>query len=309
MIAAAAVHAYNTSSAVGAVSSCLQACHKALRISKITVIEQEYDKALAKVATLEQKTALKKVAAISLPELNAVVHGAVVNGERREGWGGRDMPLVLRQMALQMELSFYKLLHFSCMAIVNLFFVYLMGKSFAFKLVKRKNDQSGNLPWLVVAWTAKDCLAQRFRDFVIDTNPGLVIPAWGFARSKNFLIQTDRPVGAQAHRTFALQEVPEIGRGLRHQWHWIAADLLREEGTRRRVQALGRAIAAGDEALLEVHAEVGKDLCVTVVSSRWRHSLVEEWRLEGSPHGNGMLEDARSRARIPGDGAGGTAQV
>ena len=108
----------------------------------------------SKVATLERKTALKKVAAISLTELNAVVHGAVVDGERREGWGGRDMPMVLGQMALQMELSFFKLLRFSCMAIVNLFFVYWMGKSFAFKLVKCQNDQSGHLPWLVVAWTA-----------------------------------------------------------------------------------------------------------------------------------------------------------
>ena len=96
MVTAVAVHAYNTSSAVGAVLSCLQACHKALQMSQIADIEQEYDTALAKVATLERKTALKKVAAISLPELNAVVHGAVVDGELREGWGGRDMPLVLR---------------------------------------------------------------------------------------------------------------------------------------------------------------------------------------------------------------------
>ena len=119
-------------------------------MSQITIIEQEYNTALEKVATLERKTKLKKVAAISLLELNAVVHGAVIYGERREGWGGRNMLLVLPQMALQMELSFYKLLRFSWMAIVNLFFVYWMGKSFTFKLVKRKNDQSGNLPWLVV---------------------------------------------------------------------------------------------------------------------------------------------------------------
>jgi hypothetical protein len=95
MVTAPAVLAYNTSSAVGAVSSCLQACHKALRLSQITVLEQEYDSALAKVATLERKTALKKVAAISLPELNAVVHSAVIERQRREGWGGRDMPIVL----------------------------------------------------------------------------------------------------------------------------------------------------------------------------------------------------------------------
>ena len=107
------------------------------------------------------------------------------------------MPIVLGQMALQMELSFYKLLRFSCVAIVNLFFVYWMGKSFALKLVKRKNDQSGHLPWLVVAWTSKDCLAQRFKDFVLDTNPGLVIPTWGFARSKKFVF---RLIGPPAHK-------------------------------------------------------------------------------------------------------------
>jgi hypothetical protein len=197
MVTAAALHAYNTSSAVGAVSSCLQACHKALRMSQIAVIKQEYDMALTKFATLERKTALKKVAAISLTELNAVIHGAVVDGERRERWGGRGMPTVLRQMVLQMELPFFKLLRFSCMAIVNLFFVYWMGKSFAFKLVKRKNDQSGHLPWLVVAWTAKDCLAQRFRNFVIDTIPGLAIPAWGFAKSKKFVF---RFIGPPAHK-------------------------------------------------------------------------------------------------------------
>ena len=49
------------------------------------------------------------------------------------------MPMVLRQMALQMELSFFKLLNFSCMAIANLFFVYWMEKSFAFKLMKSLN--------------------------------------------------------------------------------------------------------------------------------------------------------------------------
>ena len=86
------------------------------------------------------------------------------------------MPLVLRQIALQMELSFHKLLRFSCMALVNLHFVYWMGKSFAFKLVKRKNDQTGKLPWQVVGWTSTDCLVQRFRNFVIHTNPRLKIP-------------------------------------------------------------------------------------------------------------------------------------
>ena len=80
---------------------------------------------------------------------------------------------------------------------VNLFFVYWMGKSFAFKLVKRKNDRSGHLPSLIVAWTAKDCLAQRFRNFVIDTNPGLAIPAWGFAKSKKFVF---RLIGPPAHK-------------------------------------------------------------------------------------------------------------
>jgi hypothetical protein len=66
MVTAATVHAYNTSSTVGAVSSCLQAWHKALRVSQITVIEQEYGMALAKVATLERKIVLTKVVAISL---------------------------------------------------------------------------------------------------------------------------------------------------------------------------------------------------------------------------------------------------
>jgi hypothetical protein len=125
------------------------------------------------------------------------------------------MPLVLRQMALQIELSFYNLLRFSCMAIINLFFVYWMGKSFAFKLVKRKNDQSGHLPWLVVAWTAKDFLAQRFRDFVIDTNPGLVIPAWGFARSKKFVFIL---IGPACRRTSA----PDIHTsGSAKSWEWL----------------------------------------------------------------------------------------
>jgi hypothetical protein len=197
-VTAAAVHAYNTSSAIGAVSSCLQACHKAMRMSHIVVVAQEYDKALTKVAQLKRSTALKKVAAISWKEVCAVVKGVGNTAERKEGWGGRHMPLVLRQIALQMELSFHKLLRFSCMALVNLHFIYWMDKSFAFKLVKRKNDQSGKLPWLVIGWTSTDCLAQRFKDFVIDTNPLLHIPKWGFTRSNAFVF---RLIGPPAHKS------------------------------------------------------------------------------------------------------------
>ena len=64
-VAAAAVHAFNTRSAIGAVASCLQACHKAMRMSHTHVIAQEYDSALSKVAKLERLTALKKVVSIS----------------------------------------------------------------------------------------------------------------------------------------------------------------------------------------------------------------------------------------------------
>ena len=85
MVTAAAVHADNTSLAVGAVSSCLQACHKALRMSQTVVIEKEYDMALAKVATLGPKTALRKVAAVSMSELKAVIHGS---GSTAEAWAG-----------------------------------------------------------------------------------------------------------------------------------------------------------------------------------------------------------------------------
>ena len=96
-----------------------------------------------------------------------------------------------------MELSTYKLLRFSCAAIINLHFVYWFGKHFAYKLLKRKNDQAGQMQWQVVAWTDKDCLAQRFRDFVVDTNSGLVIPEHGFANSKKFVF---RAVGPPANR-------------------------------------------------------------------------------------------------------------
>jgi hypothetical protein len=99
------------------------------------VLPQEYDKALASVAKLERSTALKKVAAISWKEVCAVAKGVKCTSGRKEGWGGRHMPLVLRQIALQMELSFHKLLRFSCMALVDLHFIYWMDKSFAFKLV------------------------------------------------------------------------------------------------------------------------------------------------------------------------------
>ena len=55
--------------------------------------------------------------------MRAIVKDADLDTGRREGWGGRHMPLVLRQVAFQMELSFHKLLHFSCMALVNLLFI------------------------------------------------------------------------------------------------------------------------------------------------------------------------------------------
>ena len=196
-ITAAAVHAYDTRSAVAAVADCLQACHKAMRISHIVVQIQVYDDVITRIAKLERSSALRKVAAITLTELTRIVNGAVIEGVKLKGWGHRSQPLLLRQCALQMELSFYKLLRFSCAAIVNIFFVYWMGKHLAYKLLRRKNDQAGELQWQVLAWTSKNCLAQRFRDFVTDTNPGLDIPAWGFAKSKKFVF---RAVGPPTHK-------------------------------------------------------------------------------------------------------------
>ena len=208
-ITGAAVHAYNTRTAIKAVSDCLQACHMALRVSGIVPIVQIYDTVIAKVATTTRSSALRKVAAISMEELRKIVVGATVNGKWRLGWGDRSMPLVLRQCALQMELSTYKLLRFSCAAIINLFFVYWMGKSFAYKLLRRKNDQAGTLQWQVVAWTEKDCLAQRFRDFVIDTNPGLKIPEYGFAKSKKFVF---RAVGPPANKTTGHNQAKKLAK-------------------------------------------------------------------------------------------------
>ena len=75
------------------------------------------------VAKLKRSTTLKKVAATSWKEMRAIVGGAEHDSGRREGWGGRHMPLVLRQVALQMELSFHKLLCFSCMALEIIFYL------------------------------------------------------------------------------------------------------------------------------------------------------------------------------------------
>jgi hypothetical protein len=197
-IIGAAVHAYNTRTAVAAVSQCVQACHMALRVSHIKVEDQIYESVLTKVAMLERSSALRKVAAMTLKELMNVVEGTWVNDVWIEGWGHRSQPLVLRQAALQMELSFYKLLRFSCGAILNLFFIYWMKKHIAYKLIRRKNDQAGSMGWQVIAWTGKNCLAQRLRDFVIDTNPGIVIPEHGFANVKKFVF---RAVGRNKAKT------------------------------------------------------------------------------------------------------------
>ena len=49
-IIGAAVHAYNTRTAVAAVSLCIQACHMALRVSHVKIEKQIYKTVLTKVA-------------------------------------------------------------------------------------------------------------------------------------------------------------------------------------------------------------------------------------------------------------------
>ena len=71
----------------------MQACYKAMRMNHI-LVTQEYDSALTKVSKLERSTALKKVAAISLEDMHAIVKGVTRDRQHTEGWGGRHMPLV-----------------------------------------------------------------------------------------------------------------------------------------------------------------------------------------------------------------------
>jgi hypothetical protein len=93
---------------------------------------------------------------------------------------------------LQIELSFFKLLRFSCGAILCIFFIYWMKKHIAYKLIGCKNDQAGSMGWQVIAWPGQNCLAQRLRDFIVDTNAGLVIPEYVFAKSKKFVFRAIR---------------------------------------------------------------------------------------------------------------------
>ena len=104
------------------------------------------------------------------------------------------------------------------MVLINIFFIYWMGSSFTFKLVKSKNYQIGKLPWQVVAHTGKHCLAQRFRDLMIDTNPGLTILAWGFAKLEM------KPLSCRP-RAFAPQP-GERGQGGRPSPHEVAGILI-----------------------------------------------------------------------------------
>ena len=171
MITAAAVHAYNTQTSMGCVRDCFQACAKALEVNDIAATPGTLRDVVRQVTALERTTALRKVAAFDIDEVD----------DFAKNWGRYDQPLNRRQTSLIVEWGFERLLRFADAAVLNTFFIYWMGKDFAFKLPSRKNDQMATKPWQMVAHTGENCLAARVRRFILDTNPGAVIPKWGFA--------------------------------------------------------------------------------------------------------------------------------
>ena len=71
MVTAAAVHAYNTQSSVGCVRDCFQATSKAMGLNRIRAERELLGDIVAQVTLLERSTALRKVAAFDLSEIDS----------------------------------------------------------------------------------------------------------------------------------------------------------------------------------------------------------------------------------------------
>jgi hypothetical protein len=131
MVTAAAVHAYNTQSSVGCVRDCFQATSKAMGLNGIRAERGLLGDIVAQVTLLEQSTALRKVAAFDLSEIDSFA----------KNWGRRSQPMNRRQTALIAEWSFEHLLRFADTAVLNTFFMYWMKKDLMFKIMSRKTTR------------------------------------------------------------------------------------------------------------------------------------------------------------------------
>ena len=192
-IVGAAYHAYESSTAISAVSSCIQAISLALAVSDEEPPSSFLLRVLRTVSNKNRSQAARKVAAITLEEA----------GMLNDGWGRPGQPIVHRMVAMALCLAFVRLLRFSDFALVNLAFIYWMGdKGFAFKIGRRKNDQTMIFTdWMCVAdKPGPYSFVKNFRAFVRDTNPTVEIPSWGCADSSAFVF-----------RDFGLPKTPPVG--------------------------------------------------------------------------------------------------
>ena len=101
-VAGAAVDAFKKNPAVSAVSSCLQACAMALRVSGITMEKHFLAQVMERVCKGKRHASARKVAAITWEEAKL----ALYNDE----WGARGADIVNQMLSIALVLLFKQLL-------------------------------------------------------------------------------------------------------------------------------------------------------------------------------------------------------
>ena len=132
LITAAVMKVYMASTSRTAVTRAAQACNLALKVNEIAVEPDFLVSLIRTVSNRERSAPLRQVAATTFGECEAVLRGT-----HQQGRG-----VVYRMLGVATALSFVALLRYSDLALVNLKFVYFLGRDgFLFCLGRRKNDQ------------------------------------------------------------------------------------------------------------------------------------------------------------------------
>ena len=210
---AAVVHAYQSSTAISAVSTTTQAIKMALAMSGFNpeCWKPMRIKIVSQVCSRERSREARKSFALTVTQARQI----------HAGWGASSS-LVERMIAAAITLAFLKLLRFSDFSLVYVGSIYWMGKrGFAYAIVRRKPDQRCIGEWHTVAdLGTANCFARSFKRLVQDLYPRLIMPAggWGFATgvgADRFVFKGGgRPRGGQhTHRHMVRARETVVGDG------------------------------------------------------------------------------------------------
>ena len=213
-VAAAMVIAYQTSSAMAAVSIVSQAVKMALAMSGFNPKDWKPQNMclMMRACALERSKEPGKAFAVTVEQARQI----------HVTWGIKSESLVDRMASAAFVIMFLKLLRFADMCLICTGGIYWMGFSgFAFALVGEKNDAACIGRWKTVADTGEEgCFARCFRKLVSFLCPNVTVPppdAWGFAKgASEFVFKRGAPkegANKSTHRHMRREVEIVVGNG------------------------------------------------------------------------------------------------